>query len=490
MGMRRLFAALAFACAALVLAGGASSTTFGVADDAGKYAADGGAGFFDMLRGLGMTENRMAVFWDPANPTTIVDQAFLDRAVPTAARQGIDVMLAIYPLKARALVDTPNGIQLFADYAARVARRYPSAKKIICLNEGNQPRFHQPQFDEAGNGISGYVQEQAMAACYDALKSVDPAIDVIAFGLSPRGNDDFDAVSNVSHSPIRFLREVGDAYRESGRTKPIADDVSLHCYPNVNTDSPAVGYVWPKVGCVNLDRFKQAWWDAFHGTAQPLFREAGQSSGPFVRIYVDEVGYQVRVAPEKASLYTGAENVPLVDEATQAGWYAQLVAMMACDPNVALLNFFHAVDETSLPGWQSGLVLPDGAHRASFDAVRNAIAANTHCQGTEHAWRHTERVVGATATFGKLPRSLLVRADEGFTYEVRITRVAGTRRLTGASGLGEAERDLLFKLPRLGRGSYRVTVELHAETNPDRVTTFSRTFRRRGTGPKRPLFAR
>ena len=476
--MRRLSAALACACAALVLAGGASSTTFGVADDAGKYANDGGAGFFDLLTQLGMSENRMAVFWDPANPTTIVDQAFLDRAVPAAARHGIEVMFAIYPLKARALVDTPNGIQLFADYAARVARRYPSVKKIICLNEGNQPRFHQPQFDDAGNGISGYVQEQAVAACYDALKAVDPTIDVIAFGLSPRGNDDFEAVSNVSHSPIRFLQEVGDAYRRSGRTRPIADDVSLHCYPNVNTDSPAVGYVWPKVGCVNLDRFKQAWWDAFHGTGQPLFREAGQSGGPFVRIYIDEVGYQVGIPPDKTGLYSGAENVPVVDEATQAAWYAQLVAMMACDPNVALLNFFHAVDETALPAWQSGLVLPDGSRRASFAAVKAAIAANTQCQGTEKAWQHTERVVGATATFGKLPRSFLVRADEGFTYEVKITHRLSARRLTGASGLGEAARDLLFKLPRLGRGSYRVTVKLHAETNPDRVTTFSRAFRR------------
>lgn len=476
--MRRLSAALACACAALVLTGGASSTTFGVADDAGKYANDGGAGFFDLLTQLGMSENRMAVFWDPANPTTIVDQAFLDRAVPVAARHGIEVMFAIYPLKARALVDTPNGIQQFADYAARVARRYPSVKKIICLNEGNQPRFHQPQFDDAGNGISGYVQEQAMAACYDALKAVDPTIDVIAFGLSPRGNDDFEAVSNVSHSPIRFLQEVGDAYRRSGRTRPIADDVSLHCYPNVNTDSPAVGYVWPKVGCVNLDRFKQAWWDAFHGTGQPLFREAGQSGGPFARIYIDEVGYQVGIPQDKTGLYSGAENVPVVDEATQAAWYAQLVAMMACDPNVALLNFFHAVDETALPAWQSGLVLPDGSRRASFAAVKAAIAANAQCQGTENAWQHSERVVGATATFGKLPRSFLVRADEGFTYEVKITHRSSGRRLTGASGVGEAARDLLFRLPRLGRGSYRVTVKLHAETNPDRVTTFSRVFRR------------
>jgi hypothetical protein len=475
--MRRISAVLACACAALALAGGASSTTFGVADDAGKYAEDGGAGFFTMLTDLGMTENRIAVFWDPANPTTIVDQAFLDRSIPEAMRRGIDVMFAIYPLKARGLVDTPNGIQLFAQYAAKVAQRYPYVRKMICLNEGNQPRFHQPQFDDAGNGISGFVQEQAMAACYDALKAVDPGITVIAFGLSPRGNDDFDAPSNVSHSPIRFLKEVGDAYRASGRTKPIADDVSIHCYPNQNTDAPSLGYQWPKIGCVNFDRFKQAWWDAFHGTAQPIFREAGQSGGPFVRIFVDEVGYQARIAPGKTGLYTGSENVSVLDESTQASYYAQLIAMMACDPNVALLNFFHAVDETSLPAWQSGMVLPDGTRRASYAAVKQAIGANQQCRGKLVEWTHTERVVGASAAFKTLPRSFVVRADEGFTYEVKISRTASTRRLTGAAGQAEAARDLMFKLPRLSRGSYRVTVTLRAETNPGRAVTFTRMFR-------------
>ena len=316
-----------------------------------------------------------------------------------------------------------------------------------------------------------------MAACYDALKAVDPGIDVIAFGLSPRGNDDFDAANNVSHSPIRFLKEVGDAYRASGRTKPIADELSVHCYPNVNTDAPSVGYVWPKVGCVNLDRLKQAWWDAFHGTAQPLFREAGDTGpGPYVRIFVDEVGYQVRVTPDKASLYTGAENVPLVDDSTQGAYYAQLIALMACDPDVALLNFFHAVDETNLAAWQSGVVLPDGTHRASFAAVKNAILANQSCHGKLAEWRHAEHVVGSQASFRMLPRSFVVRADEGFSYEVTITRPSSTRRLTGAAGAGEAARDVLFKLPKLRRGAYRVRIVLRAETNPDRETVFTRTF--------------
>ena len=50
------------------------------------------------------------------------------------------------------------------------------------------------------------------------------------------------------------------------------------------------------------------------------------------------------------------------------------------------------------------------------------------------------------------------------------------RRLTGADGEGEAARDVLFKLPKLRHGMYRVKITLRAETNPARQTTFSRTF--------------
>jgi hypothetical protein len=92
-------------------------------------------------------------------------------------------------------------------------------------------------------------------------------------------------------------------------------------------------------------------------------------------------------------------------------------------------------------------------------------------------WRHVERVVGASVKFKTLPRSFAVRADEGFTYQAKITRPGSTRRLTGADGSGEASRDLLFKLPRLRKGSYRVTVVLRAETNPARQTVLAHTFR-------------
>jgi hypothetical protein len=475
----RAFAAFLTLCAIVVPAGSASATTFGITDDAGKYADDGGATFFSTLNDLGMNENRISVQWDPARPTTIPDQPFLDRSVPQATEHGIELVFSIYPARARALVDTPNGLQLFAQFAAEVARRYPSVTRIICLNEGNQTRFQQPQYDSAGKGVAGAVQEAAMAACYDALKAVNPKIDVIGFGFSPRGNDDPDAPSNVSHSPLSFLAEIGAAYRASGRNRPIADEVSLHCYPRANTDGPAIGFAWPNIGCANLDRFKQAWWDAFHGTAQPVFQESGggPGPGPFVRLFIDESGWQARIPSDKAAAYSGKETVAPVDDATQGAFYAQLMERAACDPNVALYNIFHLVDEPALSGWQSGLELVDGSHRASYAIVKAAAAVNRGCRGALHAWRHSTSVAGAKADFRSLGRSFTVSADEGYTWKVSILRAK--RVLSSATGDGGSATTIRFKLPRLGRGTYHVRVELHAEWNGERSAAFARTFKTR-----------
>jgi hypothetical protein len=280
-------------------------------------------------------------------------------------------------------------------------------------------------------------------------------------------------VSNVSHSPIRLLEEIGRAYKASGRALPIADDVSLHCYPAQNTDAPSVGFAWPNIGCVNLDRFKQAWWDVFNGTGQPVFQEAGQGPGRYVRAFIDESGYQAAIPADKADVYTGTENVPTISDVQQGQFYAQLVAWAACDPDVAELNIFHLIDEGDLAAMQTGLELADGTHRASYDLVKQALAANRTCQGTPDAWQHTTHVVGAT--FRKAGRSFLVNAAEGYSYSVSIRRA--TRTLAALSGSGMPNVDLQLKLPRLKHGTYRLTVRLTAETNPDRVTTFSKKFR-------------
>ena len=58
------------------------------------------------------------------------------------------------------------------------------------------------------------------------------------------------------------------------RDKPIMDVLGFHPYPAKDRDPLAKGYQWPNAGIANLNRIKQAIWDAFDGTAQPTFAEA------------------------------------------------------------------------------------------------------------------------------------------------------------------------------------------------------------------------
>ena len=115
------------------------------------------------------------------------------------------------------------------------ARSYPQVKQFVVGNEPNQPAFFRPQFVR-GRQVSAALFGPFLAAGYDALKSVDPTIQVIGVGLSPRGNDRPNARSNISTSPVRFLAALGRWYRRTGRQTPIMDGFSFHPYPNRATD--------------------------------------------------------------------------------------------------------------------------------------------------------------------------------------------------------------------------------------------------------------
>jgi len=73
-----------------------SGPAFGVAEDASKFADDGGATIYASLENAGMTENRWTVTFD-GDPSTIGDQPFLDRSVPAAASAGVDVIMSLFP---------------------------------------------------------------------------------------------------------------------------------------------------------------------------------------------------------------------------------------------------------------------------------------------------------------------------------------------------------------------------------------------------------
>jgi hypothetical protein len=482
----RITTGLACALAACGLAAAVASAgnpAIGFAEDATKYSADGGEALFTEMTKLGTTSNRVAVFWDATQPATIQDQAFLDRMIPVAQAHKVQIVFAIYPKRSLQSPNAPATADSFCNYAVEVMKAYPYVRKVIIGNEPNQPRFWQPIWTPDGKPAAPAAMEVVLASCYDKLKALDPTLDVIGVGLSPRGNDNPKAPSNSSLSPVRFIEALGDAYRASGRTAPLFDEWSWHCYPNTNTDPVSKGYPWPATGCVNADRVKQAIWDAFNGTGQPTFEEQGLSS-VFARgttlfgtlkMFVDEVGWQVDTVGRPG--YVGVENVPPVDETAQAQYYAQLVHLANCEPTLSAFHFFHEIDEADRgTGFQSGPLRTTGEERDSAAGIQQAILADAaQCKGKLAVWHHTTMVLGAAASLTKSGGATYVSlgAAEGFTYSVSFARPGAGKKAVKAALVktGAAPQTVAsVKIPT-GYGGGVATVKFAAEANPSRITT-------------------
>ena len=453
--MRKFIGVCLAFCAAIALGGatvaGASDepivpkpepTVFGVLDDYGKYSDDGGTWFFGEMNTIGLTENKITVNWDPARPETIAEQAFLDRVIPIAVAHGIKVSLGVGIGKARAITGDPRGAVKFAAFLKLLALRYPEVKEYVIANEPNLSRFWQPQYNRNGRMASAPAYTGLLARSYDTLKEIDPEITVVGLSLSPRGNGNPRAKSNISTQPVKFIREMGRAYRASGRRRPLMDVLGFHPYPASNRATIDAGYAWPNAGFANLDRIKQAVWDAFHGTAQPTFAEgppdeippeSGLAIGSVeepkpLTFKLDEVGWQVRIPASSRAAYHGRESVTPTTEARQARIYGQLVRRAVCDRSIAQLLFFGLVDEANLDRWQAGLIRADRTPRSSYSTVRYAIAQTGGlCAGDPTVWEHTEEVVGARANFGApgRPFTFTASAEEDAMYKAALFRVSG-----------------------------------------------------------------
>lgn len=499
--MTRLAAILCVCSAALLAAAPAhAGPRFGVAEDATKYAEDGGASLYPRIRSLGMVENRIAVRWNPVEPTEILERRFLDRALPVAARSGIRVVFDVFSIDPLGFsIDSDTRAALFGAYVQKLARTYPQVTDFIVTNEPNESYFWQPQFGPAGVQLSAAAFLRVLTSTYDALEAVNPKIRVIAAGLSGEGND------RTSTSPVRFLKALGDAYRASGRAAPIMDALGFHVYPQRNTHPPSRRYAWPNAGGADLARIKQAVWDAFEGTAQPTFPEGPVQPGPSaLGLVIGEFGWQVGIQPALAGRYFGRENVPTISEAEQARYYAELISMLSCDSAVTDAMILHLVDEPDLGRFQTGLLRIDLSERPAYTAVRKAIADARTCKAPV-TWSHAAGVVGARALFGERDQpaaraifGISATAGEEANGKAGIFRVSGptakpraaelARSLSGATDLAtpvmkaarvvKAHYTPRFEFRgRLKPGYYVFAIRMSASMNPARSQTLvSRVF--------------
>ena len=432
----------ALALAACLSGAAGAGLIVGVNDDAALDPTMVGW-FYPTMGAEGLQVSTLDLRWDDTQPTTVPEQAAVTAAIAAAKANGQTVELDLFPLHSmvftggqqcapstdpQACGNTAE-IQAFAAWTAAVASAFPTVHQFVVMNECNQPLFVNPQFDSSGANQSAEICGRALAAAYDALKAVSAQNFVWGVGLSPRGNDNPNAGSNVSTSPVAFLQDLGAWFKAfaaaTGRTKPLMDGLDFHPYPIPQSLPFATGYADPTSATVtNLPRIYQAFYNGFNGSPQPTI---GQQAGGGLPVSLNEVGIQTDSTGQPG--YSGTEvsaNAAggvvgqTATEAYQASWYLQMLQLLACDPNVRVVNIYHLIDEADLAGWQSGLYYIDRTAKQSAATVHDWLASSGGaCQGTLHPWTPAG-VPAAPATPVVVPPASGPRIVVGSAGRIRI----------------------------------------------------------------------
>jgi hypothetical protein len=308
--------------------------------------------------------------WSPgATAPTSGEVGALRNVVAAARDRDVRVFLVVWNGLAGSTPDRPSERAQFASYAAALARALPTIRDVVVGNEPNLNTFWLPQFGPDGSDVAAPAYLALLAQTFDALKEVSPAINVIGGTVSPRGSDR-PGTKRDTHSPTKFIRDLGAAYRASGRTRPVMDSFAFHPYMASSRVSPEAKH--DRATTITLADYPKLvglLGDAFDGTAQ---------IGRKLPIYYTEFGVQTQIPDSKLAEYKSLRSpsaLDAVDEQTQADYYEQAFELAACQPTVKALFIFHTFDEADLGGWQSGLYYADLTPKDSLDPFRKAAKA-------------------------------------------------------------------------------------------------------------------
>ena len=376
---RVVFVLLAVSLVAAQPAFGGTGMFVGAADDGARSLNPLTAkAKMDRAASAGFGVLRMTVIWSPGEEAVGGDELVaLQNASSSAQVDGVRLILSIYPHDSQTTPLSSRARGEFAQYAASIARRFPAITDFVVGNEPNLNRFWMPQFGAGGSDLAARSYELLLATTYDALKSVSADVNVIGGALSPAGQDKAKS-ARQTHSPTAFIKDLGAAYRRTGRRLPIMDMFAIHPYLIPSRLPPSFAH--PRtttIGIADYPKLVRLLTHAFAGTAQ---------RGETLPIVYDEFGYQTQIPAAKRSLYQhlGAPAAKdAISEALQATYYRQAFALAACQPTVAGLLIFHVADERDARGWQSGVYYSNGTPKSSLAAVRDgALAAQGGTLGT------------------------------------------------------------------------------------------------------------
>jgi hypothetical protein len=339
--------------AALVLvpsAGAGTKLILGVDDDMARWMNPAGA-LTPIYRELGLRAVRVTLQWQPGQAAlSNRNRVELDRA--GVATWGMRLVLAVDGPADSPPADAASRDR-YCGFVGSVLRRYATINDVVVWTEPNSGTFWRPQAGAAE------AYEALLARCWDVLHSVRPSVNVIA-------------ASAPHQNPAAWFAAMGAAYRASGRTSPIFDTVGHNAYPETSGESPLVKHTNGSIDQGDYDRLIAVLQSAFGGTGQPV---PGQNG---VTIWYMEDGFQSKVTTAR-HLYTGSETDRYaITEAKQAEQVDTAIRLAYCQPLVGAFFNFQLRDETSLAGWQSGLVRADWSAKPAFYAFRDALVAVVH----------------------------------------------------------------------------------------------------------------
>jgi hypothetical protein len=454
--------------AALVLAspayGAGPSMRVGATEDRVKQTSLVGAkAQLELFKLAGLDTVRATSVWAPAEVAPdAADLKQLDNLLAAARLANIAVYVGVSNFGSRTTPLTPEARAQFAAYAASIAARYPTLRGVIVGNEPNLNRFWLPQFNPDGSNAAAPAFLQLLAQTYDAIKAANPRMRVMGLGLSPRGNDNADGV-RLTHSPTKFLRDLGIAYRASGRTLPIMDALAFHPYGDNSSQPPTFAHPrTTSIGVADYGKLVGLLAEAFDGTAQ---------QGSTLPILYDEYGVETQIPSAKAPLYNGDEPTTTrpTDEVTQASFYGQAIALAFCQPRVEGILLFHTVDEETMATWQSGLFYADGTPKAGLAAVRDAAARSrrgviAQCEGLQLTPRLRVLRWPAASALRKHRASTSFTCHIDCRYEALLTRAGRLVTLKVGTAVGGVRKSVPLRT-NLARGVYTLRLTLTAPLN-------------------------
>jgi hypothetical protein len=293
-------------------------------------------------RRLGVDAVRISVPWHGEAVPSAVRRVELLRA-ETAARQTA-VVLSVFGFAAVTPVDARAQAR-FCSYAHAALALVPDARAVVVWNEANSPTYWRGTPAE---------YESLLARCYDELHTSHLVV--------------LDSTASA-HGPATFLDALAEAYRASGRRRPLMDAFGHNPYPLNIGEQPGVRHAGDFIGEGDYARLIATLRAGFAGTAQRS-----------LAIWYLEDGFQAQIPVHLQHHYDGHETVAVVAADVQAEHVVSAIHLAACQPLVRAFFNFELVDERRLAGWQSGLIWRGGHEKpaaAAFATAARHVAAGT-----------------------------------------------------------------------------------------------------------------